>query len=314
MLRSLSTTSLAAALFVTAVEGHIAPWGAGMFCKNGYYLSNTDQPNNNEVVNPLFNLTFNDWFMHGQCRNFPPPAGEFLNLPAGGSFTVEMAGNRGQTTLSFNGQFTSMDNVSASVICEDYVSSHVLPLEHPEYENGSWNNSCIITPNLHTKNHQDVAGSAFAIAYKSDISQVQFNDLVVFSVAGNTPWRRVQSFDVPQNMPACPSGGCICAWGWVPNNCGEPNMYMAPWKCQVTNVASTAQPLQPPRDPVWCEGNVAGCVQGAKKMIAWHQLDGNNVNTDGQPAQADGQARSPGYNEKMGFTDGAQNDIFVQHV
>lgn len=40
--------------------------------------------------------------------------------------------------------------------------------------------------------------------------------------------------------------------------------------------------------------NVAGCVQGAKKMIAWHQLDGNNVNTDGQPNQADGQPRSPG--------------------
>lgn len=53
--------------------------------------------------------------------------------------------------------------------------------------------------------------SAFAIAYKSDISQVQFNDLVVFSLASNTPWRRVQKFEVPQNMPACPSGGCICA-------------------------------------------------------------------------------------------------------
>ena len=28
-----------------------------------------------------------------------------IGRPAGGNFTVEMAGNRGQTTLSFGGQF-----------------------------------------------------------------------------------------------------------------------------------------------------------------------------------------------------------------
>lgn len=291
MLRTLTTVAAFAAL----AHAHIAPWGAGMYCKNG--LSNQDQPNNNEIVNPLWNLTFNDWFMHGQCRNFPPPAGEFLHLPAGGSFTVEMAGNRGQTTLSFGGQFTS-----------EWPDGQ----QHPEYEDGSWPpNTCIISPNLHTFNEADAAGSVFAIAYKSDISQVAFNDLVVFTQAPHTPWKRVTSFDVPANMPACPAGGCICAWGWVPNNCGEPNMYMAPWKCTVTGAKPNAPQLAVPRDPVWCEGNPGACVTGAKKMIAWHQLDGNNVFTDGQPPQADGQARSPGYNAKMGFSPGAQNDIFV---
>ncbi|KZW00469.1 hypothetical protein EXIGLDRAFT_795961 [Exidia glandulosa HHB12029] len=291
----LSMRSLATAvLLATTAYAHIAPWGAGMYCKNG--LSNTDQPNNNEVVNPLYNLTQDGWwegdahastyrFMHGQCRNFPPPAGEFLNLPAGGSFTVEMAGNRGQTTLSFGGQFTS-----------EWPDGN----QHPEYENGTWNNSCIVSPNLHAKNHDDVAGSAFAIAYKSDINQVTINDLVVFTVADHTPWKRVQQFQVPRDLPACPSGGCTCAWGWVPNNCGQPNHYMAPWKCQVTNVQSTAKPLASPQAAAWCENNAGACVKGAKKMIIWHQQEGNTVNTDGQPAQADGQARSPG----------AQNDIF----
>lgn len=30
----------------------------------------------------------------------------------------------------------------------------------------------------------------------------------------STPWKRVVSYDVPANMPACPPGGCMCAWGW----------------------------------------------------------------------------------------------------
>lgn len=38
-------------------------------------------------------------------------------------------------------------------------------------------------------------------------------------------------------------------------------------------------------------------------MIAWKQKSGNNY------VQRDGEDR-PGYNDKLGFADGAQNDIF----
>ena len=45
-------------------------------------------------------------------------------------------------------------------------------------------------------------------------------------------------------------------------------------------------------------------------MIVFNQLEGNNINITGY--QMDGLFKSPGYNHKTGFADGAQNDIFVQ--
>jgi hypothetical protein len=35
-------------------------------------------------------------------------------------------------------------------------------------------------------------------------------NLLIFARC-STPWKRVTSYDVPADMPACPSGGCICA-------------------------------------------------------------------------------------------------------
>ena len=70
---------------------------------------------------------------------------------------------------------------------------------------------CISSPNLHTQNQSNAAGTAFAIAYKSDIHSVTLDDLVVFTVAPNTPYKVTTSYDVPADMPACPDGGCICA-------------------------------------------------------------------------------------------------------
>jgi hypothetical protein len=45
--------------------------------------------------------------MGQQCDEEPPNEGDILELPAGGTFTVELAHNRGQTTLSFDGMYTS---------------------------------------------------------------------------------------------------------------------------------------------------------------------------------------------------------------
>ncbi|EEB88604.1 hypothetical protein MPER_13483, partial [Moniliophthora perniciosa FA553] len=42
-----------------------------------------------------------------KCDEFPPPPGEFLELPAGGSFIVEIAANRAKTTLSYGGRDTT---------------------------------------------------------------------------------------------------------------------------------------------------------------------------------------------------------------
>jgi len=152
------------------------------------------------------------------------------------------------------------------------------------------------------------AGTGFAIAYVSDISQVTLDNLVVFTVRSRTPWKRVTPYDVPAKMPPCPPGGCICAWGWIPNGCGLANMYMAGFKCKVTNSISNT-PLAKPKPPVWCEGNPNNCTKGAKQFIGWHQQDGNNIQVDGFDLA--GGRKSPGYNSKLGFSDGAQNDIFA---
>lgn len=79
-------------------------------------------------------------------------------------------------------------------------------------------------------------------------------------------------------------------------------MYMAGFKCNVTGATSTT-PVAAAKPPVWCpEGSGTDCVKGAKQMMAWNQLTGNNVNNTVY--------NSPGYNADMGWQPGAQDDIF----
>lgn len=163
-------------------------------------------------------------------------------------------------------------------------------------------NGCISTPNLHAQRESAAYGSAFAISYNSNISDVTMSNLVVFTVRKNTPFYRLATFDVPADLPPCPEGGCHCAWLWIADGCGQDNMYMQPIKCQVTGSNST-RTLGRARTPRYCKDDPRLCTRGAKSMIAWKQKSGNNY------IQRPGQDR-PGYNDKLGFADGAQNDIF----
>ncbi|KAF9009666.1 hypothetical protein BDQ17DRAFT_1406668 [Cyathus striatus] len=223
---STSTLVVASALFGVA-NAHLAAWNKGMFCLNG--STGVVDLNTASPVTPLYQLSKNDWWFHhiNGCDNFPPADGDFLELPAGGDFTVEIASNRAKTTLSYNGIYTS-DWPDGSTYPEDYN----VP-------------SCITSPNMHTQNQSMAAGTAFAISYVSDIKQVTPDNLAVFSVRYHTPWKRVTSYSVPAAMPACPDGGCICAWGWVPNGCGQPNIYHQAFKCKVTGATSTAPVASP---------------------------------------------------------------------
>ena len=85
------------------------------------------------------------------------------------------------------------------------------------------------------------------------------------------------------------------------NRCGEPNMYMAGFKCKVTNSISNIA-LAKPNPPVWCEGNPNNCTKGAKQFIGWNQHDGNNIEVDG--FDLEGGHKSPAYNMKLGFANG----------
>ncbi|KAG5653756.1 hypothetical protein H0H81_010843 [Sphagnurus paluster] len=218
-----------------------------------------------------------------------------MMLPANGAFTVELAVNRAFTTLSFNGKYTGTFGDGK----DDPGLGDAPPGQDPP---------CITEPNIHAQNQSMAAGSAFAISYQSDLSKVTPENLVVFSVLHNSPWERVVSYSVP-NLPACPPGGCICAWGWVPNGCGEPNMYMLPYRCKVVGKTGNAA-VYPGIPATWCEDNPSNCTKGPRQMIYWNQLEGNNIQVSG--LDLSGHPRSPAYNDKLGFANGAQTDIFMK--
>jgi hypothetical protein len=78
---------------------------------------------------------------------------------------------------------------------------------------------------------------------------------------------------------------------------------MQGFKCKVIGASSTAKPLAKAQVPVYCENEPNKCVRGAKQMLAWHQASGNNIVT--------AQGTTPNYNQKCGWAEGAQKDIFV---
>ncbi|KAK4231908.1 WSC domain-containing protein [Podospora fimiseda] len=229
------------------------------------------------------------------CNVVPPQNGDSMALPAGGTFTGELAINRAFTTLSWGGSRTTQwtDGMNRSE-----------PWHGPSTGEGclgSETNPAGPGGALHTQDESRAQGTALAISYNSDITNVTMENLVVISVAPNTPWKRIVNYPIPADLPPCPSGGCYCAWLWVPDGCGQPNMYMQNFKCHVTGSTSTKR-LGVAKPPVYCAGNPSACTKGPKQMIAWHQLTGNNVVTPGDV--------TPPYNEKMGFLPGAQNDIY----
>ncbi|KAI0593011.1 hypothetical protein F4775DRAFT_53129 [Biscogniauxia sp. FL1348] len=286
----MKTSTLVTLAVAGVAQAHVAAWVKGMYCLNGTNPQ-TDTVNSNTASWPLYNLPKSQWWMQHDrgCDQFPPDAGDSLELPAGGSFTVELAHNKGQTTLG-GGPVSEWPDGN----------------QHPEDWHSPSPDTCLdANPDhlggpMHTHNESTAAGTAFAISY-NDPSQVTIENLVVFTTLQHTPWKRLATYDVPADLPPCPESGCYCAWLWVPDGCGQPNMYMQNLKCHVTGSKSTKK-LAAAKAPVLCTDSETPCVTGAKQMIAWNQADGNNVE---MPAGI-----SPGYNEKMGWEPGAQTDIF----
>ncbi|KIY46497.1 hypothetical protein FISHEDRAFT_28572, partial [Fistulina hepatica ATCC 64428] len=282
---------LSAALLARA---HQVAWVKGMYCINGD--SDTDNENAWDPVEPLYELTKSEWWFHNvtNCIAHPPADGDVLELPAGGNFTVEIATNRAFTTLSYNGTYVS-DWPDGKTYPDDYVlrtvSSPALVFRTFELRGFL----------VHTQNQSMAAGSAFAIAYKSDINDVEPEDLVVFTTLEHTPWKRIASYEVPAALPACPDDGCICAWGWwiVMHSCGQPNMYHNAYRCNVTNATGTVA-VGTGQAPVWCENDTSACVSGPKQMLYWNQADGNNIEVSGYDLA--GEPKSPAYGPKCGFS------------
>ncbi|KAJ5872431.1 CAZyme family AA14 [Penicillium soppii] len=154
---------------IGAAQAHTVAWTKGMYCLGGPDPS-TVNLNTNTAVGPLYDLSHEDWwFQHERgCDAAPPADGEILELPAGGSFTVELAHNRAQTTLSYDGQYASVWPDG-----KDYPEDWAGPGNPPE---------CIQDDGaMHTNNETTAAGTAFAISYQSNLADVTMDNLSVFT-------------------------------------------------------------------------------------------------------------------------------------
>lgn len=125
----------------------------------GFNVTRDDFSYDNRPVAPLFEYSFDKWWMHGHLEH-PPNPGDIFNLPAGSSATAEIACNKGATSY--------------------FASSEGGNIIDPNNPNTPCPNSDSIA--FHAINKEDAAGCALAIAYESDVSKVKPEDLVVFSV------------------------------------------------------------------------------------------------------------------------------------
>jgi len=158
----------------------------------GFNVTDKTFPYDNRPVAPLKNMNFSTWWFHNHL-DFPPNAGDIFELPAGKPATTEIACNKGATSF--------------------FASSEGGDIRDPN----DLNNPCPKSPTVafHTHGLDELEGCALAIAYKNDVRAVQPEDFTVFSVNHTCVWTRFTDFQVPERMPACPEGGCICAFFWI---------------------------------------------------------------------------------------------------
>jgi hypothetical protein len=270
---------------VVYVQGHMSIYVPSM------WGSEPTNENSNWAVQPLQDLMFVDWWMHGtKSLNDPPAASAITQLPAGGTIDFEITGNKAFTSMG-HGLWTVAPGVS------------------PRLPPDPWSNDMHGgSSNIHAPTHADVAGCALGIAYKSDVRAVNPPDFVIFSVVRDCIARQLQAFDVPA-LPACPNGKCICAWFWIHNSTGGTDqMYMTPFQCNVTNPSKRT--IGTPVPPVRCDGKepypggpVTTVCKKPLQPMYWKNQEKNNMLNPGHYA--------PTYAPEYGFPNGAQNQIFT---
>ncbi|PFH47251.1 hypothetical protein AMATHDRAFT_77284 [Amanita thiersii Skay4041] len=281
----ISAALVAASYVVQPVFAHSAFWHPSMY---GFNVTAQTFPYDNRPVAPIKNMPFSKWWFHNHLDYPPHPSDVFL-LPAGGTTTAEIACNKGATSY--------------------FASSEGGDIRNPANPNDVCPGSKSIT--YHTNGIDDLEGCALGIAYKSEARDVQPGDFTVFSVNQTCVWTRFTEFKVPERMPPCPPGGCVCAFFWIhsPFGGGEEN-YMNGFKCNVTGSTSTV-PLATAKVPRRCGEDKrnnklfsapGNCTYGAKQPFYWFNLEGNNM--------FEGPFSPPVYNDLYNFRDGAQDDIF----
>jgi hypothetical protein len=83
--------------------------------------------------------------------------------------------------------------------------------DDPEYDY-----ACPGQPSIqfHTDGVNSTGGCALSVIYTSDLEEAKskpFN-FVIFSVQTTCVYHRFNRFEIPEDMPECPPGGCHCAY------------------------------------------------------------------------------------------------------
>jgi len=281
---SLSRSIIALSL-ASSTLGHVAFWHPSMF---GFNFTGHNNPPQYPIQQRKF-AGDDGWWFHGYM-NYPPHPEDVLELPAGGEFFGELTCDKAATSYFKTG--TGTDLRDGNKVCPGQG-----------------------TLEFHTKDFNDIKGTALAIAYTpaSQASKIQPEDFVIFSVNQTSPWERFTKYQIPADMPACPEGGCTCAWFWIHSqDAGSEQNYMNTYQCTITGAKSTV-PLAKPQVPRRCGADSdpelvkafepKNCTYGAKQPLYWFQQEKNNV--------FEGPHGPPFYNDLYYFKDGAQNDIFV---
>ncbi|KAM5535969.1 hypothetical protein V8D89_010409 [Ganoderma adspersum] len=277
---------LALAGFASVASAHIAFWHKSMY---GFNVTDKTFSYDNRPQVPLYGMTFDQWWMHGH-KDYPPHEGDFFNLPAGGKINSELSCDKGATSWYNSSQGGDVGYGSNSPCPGAPLSA------------------------FHTTGQSDVKGCALAIAYQSDVNALQPEDFSIFSVNQTCVWYLNTEFSVPK-LPACPEGGCHCAWFWIHSiDSGSEQMYMNAFKCKVTGDVGT-QSLGKPALARRCgadsdngrpNATPGNCTIGAKWPMYWYQKERNNM--------FEGTYEAPYYNDLYGWHDGAQDDIFEDGV
>lgn len=303
------TTLAAAAVLAIAADAHVSPWHPSLFgfdfpnqSQYPYKNGGTAAYGNNRPVTPV-RLSMNkgeDFWLSNGLRDYPPAPGQFFEVKSGGSTTVELSCNRGYTSYRHPGSTGAL----------------------PKY-------ACTQPYSMHTVNWFDkdpdiskLGGSAIAIAYKSDPKTVKSSDFTVVSVNYRSAWERVAYYAFPAGMPECPPEGCLCTWNWLhtSNNLRNPpapageaqsegygfEIFNNLLRCKVTGSINNSKKVGAGQNPVDCSKDSSKCVKGPKKPIITWMANGNTVNFNNDMSYG-----FPTYNQRFGFSDGAQNDAIV---
>ncbi|BGP27594.1 hypothetical protein JCM10295v2_006567 [Rhodotorula toruloides] len=209
------------------------------------------------------------WFRGPQARALKPQNGSVMELPAGGTAAVEIACNVAWT--SYGSRTTNPSDLLSA--CPDNYGAY-----HTGDPTGPLDDDLL-------------SGCALAVAYKSDIDEVGWDDLVVFSTNQTCVRQKVTTFD----------SGCLHVQK-------EDASAPAGFDCTFTHVnPSLSRPLLSPVDPVFCPAGNTTCkpAHGAKRPLYAYNSP-SNVVWEGNDAR-------PGYHASWSFTlDGAQDDIFQE--